>query len=136
MDGQTFDAAREAFLYHVATDTQTPQERADNFGWYTVEGNLEYAPGIVNGSYERIGPRARSAIRCRRRAPLSRQARRRRSARDRAAKGIVAVRPAPLCVVAAVAALLMPGRARGRGHRRRDAKHGERGRRHDRPPKR
>ena len=54
MDRQTFDAAREAFLYHVATDTQTPQERADNFGWYTVEGNLEYAPGIMNGSYERI----------------------------------------------------------------------------------
>ena len=54
MDRQTFDAAREAFLYHVATDTQTPQERADNLGWYTVEGNLEYAPGALNGSYERI----------------------------------------------------------------------------------
>lgn len=53
MDRQTFEAAREAFLYHVAADTQTPQERADNFGWYTVEGNLDYAPGIVNGSYER-----------------------------------------------------------------------------------
>ncbi len=50
---QTFDAAREAFLYHVAADTQTPQERADNFGWYTVEGNLDYAPGIVDGAYER-----------------------------------------------------------------------------------
>ena len=25
MDRQTFDAAREAFLYHVAADTQTPQ---------------------------------------------------------------------------------------------------------------
>jgi predicted Zn-dependent peptidase len=53
MERQAFDAAREAFLYHVAADTQTPQERADNLGWYTVEGNLEYAPGIVNGSYER-----------------------------------------------------------------------------------
>jgi predicted Zn-dependent peptidase len=53
MDQQTFDAAREAFLYHVATDTQTPQERADNLGWYTVEGNLQYAPGITSGSYER-----------------------------------------------------------------------------------
>ncbi|HZV76130.1 MAG TPA: insulinase family protein [Candidatus Babeliales bacterium] len=53
MDRATFEAAREAFLYHVAADTQTPQERADNLGWYSVEGNLEYAPGIVNGSYER-----------------------------------------------------------------------------------
>jgi predicted Zn-dependent peptidase len=53
MDQQAFDAAREAFLYHVATDTQTPQERADNLGWYTVEGNLEYAPGVSTGRYER-----------------------------------------------------------------------------------
>jgi predicted Zn-dependent peptidase len=52
MDRGTFEAAREAFLYHVASDTQTPQERADNLGWYTVEGNLNYAPGIVGGSYE------------------------------------------------------------------------------------
>jgi predicted Zn-dependent peptidase len=51
MDPQTFNAAREAFLYHVAADTQTPQERADNLGWYTVEGNLQYAPGIAEGSY-------------------------------------------------------------------------------------
>lgn len=53
MDSKTFDSAREAFLYHVAADTQTPQERADNLGWYSVEGNLGYAPGITNGSYER-----------------------------------------------------------------------------------
>ncbi len=53
MDRETFEAAREAFLYHVAADTQTPQERADNLGWYTVEGSLDYAPGIDNGSYER-----------------------------------------------------------------------------------
>lgn len=52
MDRQTFESAREAFLYHVAADTQTPQQRADNLGWYTVEGNLEYAPGIGAGSYE------------------------------------------------------------------------------------
>ncbi len=52
MDRQTFDAAREAFLYHVAADTQTPQQRADNLGWYTVEGSLAYAPGITKGSYE------------------------------------------------------------------------------------
>jgi predicted Zn-dependent peptidase len=53
MDRQTFESAREAFLYHVAADTQTPQERADNLGWYSVEGNLDYAPGIGSGSYER-----------------------------------------------------------------------------------
>ena len=52
LDKKTFDAAREAFLYHVASDTQTPQERADNLGWYTAEGNLGYAPGMSNGSYE------------------------------------------------------------------------------------
>ncbi|HLY02614.1 MAG TPA: insulinase family protein [Candidatus Cybelea sp.] len=53
MDAQTFNAAREAFLYHVASDTQTPQERADNLGWYGVEGNLGYAPGIIEGTYSR-----------------------------------------------------------------------------------
>ena len=53
MDRQTFEAAREAFLYHVAADTQTPQQRADNLGWYTVEGNLQYAPGISSGTYVR-----------------------------------------------------------------------------------
>jgi predicted Zn-dependent peptidase len=52
MDQRTFDAAREAFLYHVAADTQTPQEQADNLGWYSVEGNIGYAPGVVDGSYE------------------------------------------------------------------------------------
>ena len=53
MDAQTFNAAREAFLYHVASDTQTPQERADNLGWYSVEGNVGYAPGIIDGNYVR-----------------------------------------------------------------------------------
>jgi predicted Zn-dependent peptidase len=52
MDRQTFEAAREAFLYHVASDTETPQERADNLGWYSAEGNLAYAPGIADGAYE------------------------------------------------------------------------------------
>jgi predicted Zn-dependent peptidase len=51
LDARTFDGAREAFLYHVASDTQTPQERADNLGWYGAEGNLSYAPGILDGSY-------------------------------------------------------------------------------------
>lgn len=51
LDPKTFNAAREAFLYHVASDTQTPEERADNLGWYGAEGNLSYAPGIRDGSY-------------------------------------------------------------------------------------
>jgi predicted Zn-dependent peptidase len=51
LDSRAFDGAREAFLYHVASDTQTPQERADNLGWYGAEGNLSYAPGLLNGSY-------------------------------------------------------------------------------------
>jgi len=51
LDARTFAAAREAFLYHVASDTQTPQQRADNLGWYTVEGDQAYAPGIVDGAY-------------------------------------------------------------------------------------
>jgi predicted Zn-dependent peptidase len=51
LDAATFNAAREAFLYHVASDTQTPQERADNLGWYSVEGDMQYAPGIADGNY-------------------------------------------------------------------------------------
>ncbi|MGA8535479.1 MAG: hypothetical protein WB615_15325 [Candidatus Tumulicola sp.] len=53
MDAQTFGAAREAFLYHIASDTQTPQEQADNLGWYAVEGREDYAPGDAGGEYER-----------------------------------------------------------------------------------
>ncbi|MEO6834485.1 MAG: hypothetical protein ABI231_01070 [Candidatus Tumulicola sp.] len=54
MEAQAFAAAREAFLYHVASDTQTPQEQADNLGWYAVEGSAGYAPGDAGGEYERI----------------------------------------------------------------------------------
>jgi predicted Zn-dependent peptidase len=53
LDAQTFTNAREAFLYHVAADTQTPQDQADNLGWYAVEGNAPYAPGSQSGAYER-----------------------------------------------------------------------------------
>jgi predicted Zn-dependent peptidase len=53
MDPQTFAAAREAFLYHVAADTQTPEEQADNLGWYAVEGSPRYAPGSSSGEYVR-----------------------------------------------------------------------------------
>jgi predicted Zn-dependent peptidase len=53
LDAQTFGAAREAFLYHIASDTQTPQAQADNLGWYAVEGSEGYAPGDAGGEYER-----------------------------------------------------------------------------------
>jgi predicted Zn-dependent peptidase len=42
----------EAFLYHVASDTETPQQRADNLGWYAVEGNPSYAPGDASEEYQ------------------------------------------------------------------------------------
>ncbi len=53
MDPQIFNAAREAFLYHVASDTESPQAQADNLGWYSVEGNPQYAPGVTDGGYAR-----------------------------------------------------------------------------------
>jgi hypothetical protein len=40
--------ALEAFKYHLLSDLQTPTEMADNFGWYSVEGAPDYAPG-ANG---------------------------------------------------------------------------------------
>jgi predicted Zn-dependent peptidase len=45
MDARAFAAAREAFLYHIAADTDTSQAQADNLGWYAVEGAPDYAPG-------------------------------------------------------------------------------------------
>ena len=53
MDPQIFGAAREAFLYHIASDTETSQAQADNLGWYAVEGAPEYAPGDARGAYDR-----------------------------------------------------------------------------------
>jgi len=53
LDSRTFAAALAAFEYHLLSDLQTPSEIADNFGWYTVEGNVAYAPGAddENGAY-------------------------------------------------------------------------------------
>ncbi len=51
LDAKTFDAARSAFLYHILSQTQTPASRADNFGWYAVEGNAAYAPGDASSQY-------------------------------------------------------------------------------------
>ncbi len=51
LDPATFNAAREAFMYHLASDTQTPPEQADNLGWYTSEGNAGYAPSDETSTY-------------------------------------------------------------------------------------
>lgn len=51
LDDRAFQAARAAFEYHIFSQTQTPMARADNFGWYTVEGNASYAPGAASGDY-------------------------------------------------------------------------------------
>ncbi len=47
----TFAAARDAFEYHILADTQTPLNQADNFGWYTIEGDGSYAPSDAGRKY-------------------------------------------------------------------------------------
>ncbi|HXP94188.1 MAG TPA: hypothetical protein VN905_12035 [Candidatus Binatia bacterium] len=47
LDKRTFEVARDAFVYHLLSDLQTPLQLADNFGWYSVEGNAPYAPGLA-----------------------------------------------------------------------------------------
>jgi predicted Zn-dependent peptidase len=51
LDPTAFAAAREAFLYHLAADSQSPTEQADNLGWYSSEGNGTYAPSDVTSTY-------------------------------------------------------------------------------------
>lgn len=51
MDAKAFGAARQAFEYHLFSQMQTPMSRADNYGWYAVEGNASYAPGSPSGEY-------------------------------------------------------------------------------------
>lgn len=53
MDAASFEAARNAFEYRLASQTQTPLSRADNLGWYAAEGSAAYAPGAASGDYER-----------------------------------------------------------------------------------
>jgi predicted Zn-dependent peptidase len=55
LDPKTFARARDAFAYHLLSDLQTPTQIADNFGWYSVEGNAEYAPGAdgASGAYDK-----------------------------------------------------------------------------------
>lgn len=51
LGADAFDAARNAFLYHLAVDTQEPIQQADNLGWYAVEGNASYAPSDPQSTY-------------------------------------------------------------------------------------
>src|SRR5262249_46352279 len=51
LDAATFAAARQAFLYHLASDMQMPGQQADNLGWYAAEGNPQYAPCDSTGTY-------------------------------------------------------------------------------------
>lgn len=51
LDAAAFSSARQAFLYHIMSQTQTPLQRADNAGWYAAEGNAQYAPGDPSGTY-------------------------------------------------------------------------------------
>ena len=55
LDAATFARARDAFVYHIRSDLQTPTALADTFGWYSVEGNPGYAPGAggLEGTYFR-----------------------------------------------------------------------------------
>jgi predicted Zn-dependent peptidase len=48
-----FRAARAAFLGRILDDLSSPVSQADTLGWYTVEGNLAYAPGNggASGAY-------------------------------------------------------------------------------------
>jgi len=54
LDAARFAEAREAFLYRLAADAQTPSEQTDNLGWYASEGNLGYAPSDLQGDYWKI----------------------------------------------------------------------------------
>jgi predicted Zn-dependent peptidase len=51
LDAATFNAAREAFLYRLAADAQTPSQQTDNLGWYAAEGDGAYAPSDLEGQY-------------------------------------------------------------------------------------
>jgi len=42
----TFAAARRAFVYRTLSNAQSANGLADSYGWYGVEGNIAYAPGV------------------------------------------------------------------------------------------
>lgn len=54
LDASAFAQAQAAFVYHIASDAQTPLETAGDLGWYAAEGNAAYAPAGSNGRYVQI----------------------------------------------------------------------------------
>jgi predicted Zn-dependent peptidase len=55
LPAQEFARALDAFRVHTLRDTQTPQQLADNYGWYFAQGAPAYAPAVtdmsLNGDY-------------------------------------------------------------------------------------
>jgi predicted Zn-dependent peptidase len=50
MSPTAFAAARAGFVYRMLADLETPDQTAETFGWYSVEGNAAYAPAIPSRS--------------------------------------------------------------------------------------
>jgi predicted Zn-dependent peptidase len=48
MSQRDFARAIEAFKTHTLRDAQTPQQLADNYGWYFAQGASAYAPSITS----------------------------------------------------------------------------------------
>ncbi len=54
LDASAFAQAQAAFVYHIASDAQTPLETAGDLGWYAAEGNAAYAPAGSNEHYVQV----------------------------------------------------------------------------------
>ncbi|MDE2571086.1 MAG: insulinase family protein [bacterium] len=56
LDAATFQRAQRAYIYRLLHDVQTAQAKADNLGWYTIEGATSYAPfeGGEDGEYLKL----------------------------------------------------------------------------------
>jgi predicted Zn-dependent peptidase len=50
MDAAAFAIAREAFISRIEMSQATPQGLAASLGWYDLEGNADYAPGMSGES--------------------------------------------------------------------------------------
>jgi len=48
MSRRDFARAIEMFRTHTLRDAQTPQQLADNYGWYFAQGNTSYAPSVTS----------------------------------------------------------------------------------------
>ena len=48
MSPRDFARALETFRTHTLRDAQTPQQLADNYGWYFAQGDAAYAPSVTS----------------------------------------------------------------------------------------